>query len=335
MKKIITLVLILAMCVSVMAGCTQEKPDEQGKSDIVAAKEYLATMYKNMPASHARDFEVVGKIPVGDAEYKITWTADSDTVKCTEGENGMVIIDVTEGNPEEVNYKLTATIKDDKGAAETVTFEQTVPADISNLSAAELVAAAYKLAEGAEMPSVCVLKGVVSTIDNPYDEKYKNVTVTIIVEGLTDQPIQCFRLRGEGADAIKEGDEITVVGLIKNYKGTVEFDAGCKLIPADAYESAKVAIAAYALAEGAAKTEPATVTGVIASIDSEFNPEYGNITVTIVVAGLEDYKLQCFRLSGEGADKLEVGNTITVTGILKNYKGTIEFDKGCTLDAVA
>ena len=333
MKKFITLILILVMCISVMAGCVH--PDEPVPTDISAAKEYLQTMYKNMPASHAKDFEVVGKIPVGDTQYKITWTADSDTVKCTESENGMVLIDITEGNPEEVSYKLTATITDEKGATETVTFEQTVPADISKLSAAELVAAAYKLAEGAEMPAVCVLKGVVSTIDSPYDEKYQNVTVTIIVEGLTDQPIQCFRLGGEGADAIKEGDEITVVGLIKNYKGTVEFDAGCKLIPADAYESAKTAVAAYALAEGAAMTEPATVTGVIASVDSEFNPEYGNITVTIVVGGLEDYKIQCFRLSGDGADTLEVGKTITVTGTIKNYKGTIEFDKGCTLDAIA
>ena len=33
-----------------------------------------------------------------------------------------------------------------------------------------------------------------------------------------------------------------------------------------------------------------------------------------------------------GAAELAVGDTVTVT--LKNYKGEIEFDKGCTLDAV-
>ena len=37
---------------------------------------------------------------------------------------------------------------------------------------------------------------------------------------------------------------------------------------------------------------------------------------------------------GEGAETLAVGDTITVSGTIKNYKGTIEFDKGCTLDAV-
>ena len=44
--------------------------------------------------------------------------------------------------------------------------------------------------------------------------------------------------------------------------------------------------------------------------------------------------IMCFRLCGEGADTLAVGDKITVTGIIKNYNGTIEFDQGCTLDAL-
>ena len=30
-------------------------------------------------------------------------------------------------------------------------------------------------------------------------------------------------------NSLKEGDEITVTGILKNYKGTVEFDKGCTL----------------------------------------------------------------------------------------------------------
>lgn len=48
----------------------------------------------------------------------------------------------------------------------------------------------------------------------------------------------------------------------------------------------------------------------------------------MVAAGLEDYLIQCYRLTGEGAKDLKEGDEITVTGILKNYKGTVEFDKG-------
>ena len=32
----------------------------------------------------------------------------------------------------------------------------------------------------------------------------------------------------------------------------------------------------------------------------------------------------------EGSEALAEGDVITVTGTIKNYKGTIEFDKGCT-----
>ena len=44
--------------------------------------------------------------------------------------------------------------------------------------------------------------------------------------------------------------------------------------------------------------------------------------------GLEGYTIQAYRLAG--GEDLAVGDTITVTGTLTNYKGTIEFGKGCT-----
>ena len=53
-----------------------------------------------------------------------------------------------------------------------------------------------------------------------------------------------------------------------------------------------------------------------------------------MVAGLEEYPMEAYRLSGEGAKDLAVGDTITVTGTLTRYKDTREFGKGCTLDAV-
>jgi hypothetical protein len=46
---------------------------------------------------------------------------------------------------------------------------------------------------------------------------------------MADNLIQCFRLKGTGAENLKVGDEITVTGILKNYNGTVEFDAGCVL----------------------------------------------------------------------------------------------------------
>lgn len=74
-----------------------------------------------------------------------------------------------------------------------------------------------------------------------------------------------------------------------------------------------------------------TLTGMITSVDTAYSEEHANITVTMKVG---DASVQCYRLAGTGADKLAAGYEITVTGILKNYNGTIEFDTGCTLDAV-
>ena len=77
-------------------------------------------------------------------------------------------------------------------------------------------------------------------------------------------------------------------------------------------------------------TRESTLTGTIVAIPSAYSPDYQNITVNLEVAGLSDYIVQCYRLKGEGADTLAEGDVITVTGTIKNYKGTIEFDAGCT-----
>ena len=148
------------------------------------------------------------------------------------------------------------------------------------------------------------------------------------------QVFQCYRLKGEGAKDLKVGDTITVAGIIKNYKGTIEFDAGCLLVPNDAYHSVKNALSGYKLQDGEAQETSKTITGTVVSVDSAWSDEYQNITVTIEVAGLENYTIQCYRLAGEGAETLAEGSVITVTGTLKNYKGTIEFDAGCQLVSV-
>ncbi len=71
-------------------------------------------------------------------------------------------------------------------------------------------------------------------------------------------------------------------------------------------------------------------TGVITSIDTEYSADYGNVTVTIEVEGKS---FQCFRLSGEGADTIKVGDTIKVDGPVTAYKGKVQVNKG-TLQSV-
>ena len=173
-----------------------------------------------------------------------------------------------------------------------------------------------------------VMTGTVTEITSAWSDEYGNITVNMDVDG---KIVMCYRLKGEGAKDLAPGDVITVAGIIKNYKGTIEFDSGCLLVPNDLYHSVKNALSGYKLQDGEAQEVAKTITGTIVNIDTAWSEDYQNITVTIVVAGLENYPIMCYRLKGEGAKDLAVGDTITVTGILKNYKGTIEFDAGCTL----
>ena len=330
MKKFLAMLMLLAMCFSCAAMA--ETTDE----DLAAAKTYLFMMYKDLPETTMSDYEVVGVINIGGIEFPSTWTADSDTIKIVPQDNKMVTIDVDEKNPEEVTYTLTATLSNAAGETVSVSFAHKLPAAmiLEGMSYEEIVAAAYSLEAGLALEDTQRLYGTVTKIDTPWSDEYKNITVTIQVGELADQPIQCYRLTGEGAEKLQVGDAITVEGILKNYKGTIEFDKGCVTVPADSVASVRLAVSAYALEAGLSMNDASTMTGVITSIDTAWSDEYKNITVTIVPGGLTDYAVQCYRLSGEGAETLAVGDTITVSGTIKNYKGTIEFDKGCTLDAV-
>ncbi|MBP5208288.1 MAG: hypothetical protein J6330_07510 [Clostridia bacterium] len=209
----------------------------------------------------------------------------------------------------------------------------------------EIINAAYALEQGAALNGTYTLSGTITAVNTIYSERYGNVTVTMAVDGFEDKPIQCFRMiNGSGVEAVDKigvGDKITVTGTLKNYNGTIEFDANCTL---DAYTIVEkepevipttpeeILAALYALQDQESLAGPFTLTGKVKSIDTEYSQEYGNVTVTIVVDGFENYPVQCYRLEGNGADKVAVGDTITVTGSFKNYKGTYEFVQGCTLD---
>lgn len=246
MKKYIALVLMLTLCLTVFAACgqendstaqsTDENADENAvvgvADDLAAAEEYITTMYRTAPETRVEDYAVVGKLVVGDSTFNVEWTADSETVKFVKGDDGMVTVDIDEKNPDEVNFVLTATISDDNGNTKTVNFNQRVPAAIiidDSMTAEEVVTALYKLEEGISIGEPVTLTGVVSSIDDEYNPKYKNVTLTMVVGELKDNPIVCYRMGGDAAETVKAGDTITVTGIVKNYKGTIEFDAGCTL----------------------------------------------------------------------------------------------------------
>ena len=212
-------------------------------------------------------------------------------------------------------------VKNYKG---TIEFEKPVlvgMGDIPDQSAT--LDAAFLLADGEAMKGTQVLVGTIESIPSAYSEQYGNITVNLAIG---DKIVQAYRLTGGAELAV--GDKITVIGTIKNYKGTIEFDKGCRYVAGDLYRSVKTLLKAYELEDGKALEGTRMVKGTVVALPSAYSPDYGNITVNIQTGGLDDLKIQCYRL--KGGEDLAIGDTITVKGIIKNYKGTIEFDKNCT-----
>ena len=338
MKKIIALLMAIALCMTMLWGAAVAEDE-----NLASAKGLLDFWYKNKSRDKltvtAEDYEVPAQLMIDGVVYPVTWKTDVDTIQIEEAENSKYLVKLDQNNTKELTYTLTATVTAPDGSTLDVSYQRVMPAMVAEMSYAQIVAAAYTLEDGASMSKAQRLFGTVTAVNTAWSDEYQNITVTIQVGDLADQPIQCFRLTGEGAKELKEGDQITVEGTLKNYKGTIEFDKGCVLVGfGDIPSQAATLDAAYALDEGAAMSKPSVLKGEIVSIDTAWSDEYKNITVTIVCDGKAEQPVQCFRLSGEGAEKLAVGDEIAVFGTIKNYKGTVEFDKGCKLipvDSVA
>ena len=348
MKKLISVALLLAMVLGLFAGCGK---NEEAAAGLQSAAEYLTGMYQTAGKDEAivisTDLDVLSSVVVDGVSYAVEWAVavtegDADSVAVAEStKENHVKLDIPIRADADILFTATATVSDAEGNTQAVTFDYKVKG--AGMTMEELVEAAYALDEDQAMEETGVLIGVVTMINTPYDEGYQNLTCTIVVEDMTDRPIKCYRLKGVGAENVAVGDTIAVSGILKNYKGNIQFDAGCVLVeliksdlpeveaPADPMQ---IIQDAYALAEGTSLAYSATLTGTITSIDTPYDAGYQNITVTIVVTGCEDKPIKCYRLKGEGADRLAEGDVITVTGILMNYNGTIELAQGCTLDAI-
>ena len=173
----------------------------------------------------------------------------------------------------------------------------------------EILDALYALEAGAALDGTYTLTGVIISIDTEYSAQYKNVTVTIVVNGNEAQAVQCYRLKGTGADQLAVGDYVTVNGTLKNYKGTREFD-GAKIVSyvkANALDEATLA-----LEDGFSLNGNYVVKGTV-TLDEENNAyvTIGNTAVSLA------------NLSVAGDIVLANGATIEIIGELANKNGEV------------
>lgn len=337
-NKILSVFLLLCL---VLTGCSNT-PDgttaPQTPDNTSAAIDYLKSYYMNEAGTATGvDFTRFGMVRLDKEVFTVTWSASlsEDMIKIIPGDNSIVTIDINEECQAETPYTLTATVTDDAGRTASYTWNHTLP---KGQNMVEIVEQAYALKSGETMEKEVSLTGKIISIDSLWNPDFQNITVTMEIAGAEDKPIQCYRLKGDGAQDLAIGNIITVSGLIKNYSGTIEFDSGCLLTAVEAgtavtapTEVGQILQAAYALEKGAQLPYLVTLTGKVTEITTPFSPDYYNISVKMVVEGFENMPLVCYRMKGNEVADIAAGDTITVTGMITNYNGIIEFNAGCMM----
>ena len=151
MKKILSLVLILALSVCLFAGCGEDPNPTQTGATLEDAKTYLYAMYKEDDGTIARrDFSMVAAVMIDGVKFPVAWSTDApDFVTIGAAENNMVKIDIVEEPAEQVTFKLIGTLTDAEGKTDTVTITRVIEA--KKVTGVEFVAApvagtAYKYA---------------------------------------------------------------------------------------------------------------------------------------------------------------------------------------------
>ena len=327
MKKLKALLLSM-LALSVVGGIaacdkTGDSTSDGGGNSVVtpAAKEYKVTV--TMPNG----------TPAADITLNFCVGENCQPVKTDA--NGVAVLPFEDdATVYHVEYKLPiASMYENAGTAYTEfytvpgTLEYTMQLNAYVKPAKEILEAAYALTGNATIDAT--LTGVVTSVERTGEGE---ACLTFVVDGFDQYPLYCFWLKGDEAGNLKVGYTITVTGTIKKYNDTVEFDHPTldsfvvgepPKVDVTLSDASVVIPAAYALASGATMEGTHTLKGQVISSDKN--------GYTIVVAGYEKYPIYCYKLQNASAD-ISLGDYLTVSGTIKNYNGTVEFDKPTLLE---
>ncbi len=242
-------------------------------------------------------------------------------------ENG--VLKITRGNTD-ITLTIVATATCGLGVSKTKEFTVKVVANATKVSFNE----AYEIVSAYEGSHTSDLTYEVTAYVSKLDTgSYTNAWISdgsgreIQLYGITDR---------------KVGDIITVVGKLCKFvesNGTVVLEmTGCKVkevIKAQATIATPTQIDAAFRAEGANMTELEALTyitsGVVDKIEDAYSTQYKNITIWIADS---TNHVEAFRLKGEDAENIAVGDFIAVYGNVTLYGTVVEFKSGCEILAM-
>ncbi len=124
MKKLLAGILATATCFACVSATACGGDKGNGLED--AAKK-LSDLYKAETLTSGADYDVVNEVVVDDVTYTVTWSVDVTSGVAVVVGTSKTTIDVDQDATASIPYVLTATIADDKGKTQTVTFDGEVP----------------------------------------------------------------------------------------------------------------------------------------------------------------------------------------------------------------
>ena len=171
---------------------------------------------------------------------------------------------------------------------------------------------ALAAADGVEVK----VSGTVAEINTVWSDQHKNITVTIV--DADGNKLYVYRL----ATKVDLGDIITITGSMATYNSNRQIGAGAtaEITGHDnSYDYTEMTIAD---ALNAADGTNVIVTGTVATIDTAYSEEHGNISVTITDDNGNN--LYLYRLAGN----VTVGSVIKVKGTMATYNSNRQVTGG-------
>ena len=349
MKKLLLLILVLALTISTFAACnkTEEveettaapettvgeetsKEEETSEEDVVdeltAAEEamaYIHQLYKDNIAQTVANYDLVKKVTIGDETFSVVWTiVGTDRVTIVDKNDTMVTVVVPEQGDADIPYTIKATIT---SGEETVTreYERVVPKFAVNTHADYMAA---------KQDDVLTVQGIVVAMNAKSAGNTRNhlfladetVTGGYYIYQMEADPIE---------SGIQIGMTVTVTGPCAPYSGMQEIKGGTAKIVDTTIKTVDVLDITDAFTAGGSLAAyvglPVTIKGV--TITDQVlggTSEYLNFELGEAKGYLRTYVTD-FPTTLKAEDKATIdalhasnrGNTADVTGILILYSG--------------
>ena len=347
-KLVLCIALILVFATAICAVSVNLNPtDKKDPNDVTGlnnAKEYLSTMLNNASLSTGADFTRPAVLKNKEGSYTVEWkltvtSGPAEGISLGAIENGLLSINVDEFSPEEIVYTLTATITDENGNTETLTFNHKVPAFKIN-TYEEYIAGCI----AGSKEEVFTVKGYVVGISaKPGGSSVGSIWLVdedgngyyAYKPALSNEVLET---RESMNAAFPRGTEIVVKGTVTKYGGCYEFNKDCEIIytgksvdPAtlpyvdrtELFGSAKNMQDAETL--DAVQSTRATLKGVILG---EI-PEEGDYNYHFTVNGVDFIFYSNLYLLDEEENKAvvdawEPGAKANLTGVINVYSGNFQ-----------